>query len=203
MYHIFQIKDVKVYNGNLESFQNTWNQVLEWQDKAPDDDVLHVFYLEAVKSVGVLAQDIACYNRLPDGHPDRSYNWLYKMVNHYLARTRKEAATANIRKGLGPLLAPLNQTQRSGTVAAIEDSTYKKDPKGKGKNKDKKKKKEPNDVGGGSWQKLPRKDMPCKYFFSNDPATKCHRGDDCPFSHTKADKSKQSPKGGAKGGILY
>ena len=175
MYHILHIRDVKVLNGHLESFQNTWNQVLELQDKAPDDDTLHVFYLEAVKSVGVLAQDIAYYNRLPDDHADRSYHWLYNMVNHYLARTRKEAVTANIRKGLGPLLAPLNQTQRSGTVAAIENSTNKKEPKGKGKGKDKKKK-ESGDVGGGSWQKLPKKEMPCKYFFSNDPTTKCHKG---------------------------
>ena len=161
--------------------------------------MLHVCYLEAVKSVGVLAQDIAYYNRLPDDHADRSYHWLYNMVNHYLARTRKEAVTANIRRGLGPLLAPLNQTQRSGTVAAIENSTNKKEPKGKGKGKDKKKK-ESDDVGGGSWQKLPKKEMPCKYFFSNDPTTKCHRGDDCQFSHTKSDRPKQSPKGGAKGG---
>ena len=107
------------------------------QDKAPEDDTLHAFYLEAVKSIGVLAQDIAYYNRLPDDHADRSYHWLYNMVNHYLARTRKEAVTANIRKGLGPLLAPLNQTQRGGTVAALEDSTYKKEPKGKGKGKGK------------------------------------------------------------------
>ena len=64
MYHILNLRVVRVTNGNLEAFQNAWNQVLEWQAKAPDDEMLHVFYFEAVKSVGVLAQDVAHYNRL-------------------------------------------------------------------------------------------------------------------------------------------
>ncbi len=61
--------------------------------KAPlEDEILEVIYYEAVKSFPHISEDIAHYNRLEDGAGgDRSYKFLYEIVNRQMARKRQEA----------------------------------------------------------------------------------------------------------------
>ena len=102
---IFKITDlgrVQVKEGDLESFQNSWNYVLSGMRAPPDDEVLEHFYYEAIKSQRCLAEDIAHYERLEDDSGgDRSYAFLYNAVDRYLRRRRHRQVRMDLSSAYG------------------------------------------------------------------------------------------------------
>ena len=74
-------------------------------------------------------------------HPDKSYHYLYGVVEKYIERTRRENVKRSREKGLGPMLvgavpgAPARGLKRSGGKGNGKGKGNK--GKGKGKNKDK------------------------------------------------------------------
>ena len=72
--------------------------------KPPPDDVLEHFYYEAIRDVAELSEDIAHYDRLDEGSGgDRSYQWLYQVVERRVRQKRTRQNMLEMQESLGSL----------------------------------------------------------------------------------------------------
>ena len=81
----------RTYIGrHMEKFDFDWTNVLFAMRKEIDDDTLHTTYLRQVRRSQDLSWVLAYNDRLPEGHVDKSYEYLKTCVRYYLARKRNE-----------------------------------------------------------------------------------------------------------------
>ena len=142
---LFEYKHLEqcvISNGNLELFQSTWIMVNTGLKNPLSQEQLEEIYFDKIKNFVGLKEDIAHYQRLDEqlSHPDRSYHYLYGVVEKYIERTRRENVKRSREKGLGPMLvgavpgAPA-RPKRPGGIGNGKGKGNK--GKGKGKNKGK------------------------------------------------------------------
>ena len=95
---------MKCKSGSLERFQNNWVAIIHGMKKPPPDDVLEHFYYEAIRDVAELSEDIAHYDRLDEGSGgDRSYQWLYQVVERRVRQKRTRQNMLEMQNCLGSL----------------------------------------------------------------------------------------------------
>jgi len=173
LFNLRDLQAVKVVNGNLQGFQNSWVMVLSGMKSSPDADTLEVVYYEAIQGHRGLAEDLAHYNRLEEGSGgDRSYAFLYECVERHLRVTRQAKTREELHRGIGsqPSTTPaLGAPEKDGKGNKVGD---KKGKKGSGKSR-------PSSASGS-----------CRFFAQGD----CKKGKECPYSH-------DSPHKKGKGGV--
>ena len=74
--------------------------VLRSLSKPVDEEILEYLYYDQVKGMKMLSEDIAHYNRLEEGHPERSYDYLVKCVERQLRLTRQAKTRVALSRGL-------------------------------------------------------------------------------------------------------
>ena len=221
---LFEYKHLEqcvISNGNLELFQSYWIMVNTGLKNPLSQEQLEEIYFDKIKNFVGLKEDIAHYQRLDEqlNHPDRSYHYLYGIVEKYIERTRRENVKRSREKGLGPMLvgavpgAPARGLKKSGGKGNGKGKGNK--GKGKGKNKDKGKgkgtgngkgKKGRKGKGSGRSAAAPTqtpaelKQIPCRFFARG--GCRHQSGKDCPYSHSAAEQpaqKKPNPKQKGKG----
>ena len=190
MYSLNELQRVTIHNGNVEAFQNTWVMVLSGMKTTITEDILHELYYGQVQHLAELKDSIAYYKRLDDDHPEKSYKWLYDLVEKHIAWKRKEQVKKSLHKGIGPALHP--------ALGAKGKKGKGKGKKGKGKGKGKTKKsgktKKPRSSSLSASQK--RKTL-CQYWARGVCRHESER--DCGFRHSHEErKPKKRPKAKAK-----
>ena len=162
LFNLRDLQAVRVANGNLQGFQNSWVMVLSGMKTSPDADTLEVVYYEAIQGHRGLAEDLAHYNRLEEGSGgDRSYAFLYECVERHLRVTRQAKTREELHRGIGsqPSSTPaLGAPEKGGKGNKSGD---KKGNKGSGKSR--------SSSASGS----------CRFFAEGN----CKKGKDCPHSH--------------------
>ncbi len=193
MYSLNELQRVTIHNGNVEAFQNTWVMVLRGMKTTITDDILHELYLGQVQHLSELKDSIAYYKRLDDDHPDKSYKWLYDLVEKHITWKRKEQVKKSLHKGIGPVLHPaLGAKGKKGNGKG-------KKGKGKGKGKTKKggKTKKPRSSSLSASQK---KKTLCQYWARG--VCRHESAKDCGFRHShdeqRPPKKPKKPKAKAK-----
>ncbi len=75
--HIFA---VGVRGDDLRGFISTWDNVLARPSSAAKlaDNILVTLFIRQIRKSKRMEVDVAHYNRLPQGHSDRSYEYLHR-----------------------------------------------------------------------------------------------------------------------------
>ena len=130
LFNLRDLQAVKVVNGNLQGFQNSWVMVLSGMKSSPDADTLEVVYYEAIQGHRGLAEDLAHYNRLEEGSGgDRSYAFLYECVERHLRVTRQAKTREELHRGIGsqPSTTPaLGAPEKDGKGNKVGDKKGKR-----------------------------------------------------------------------------
>ena len=130
---LFEYKHLEqcvISNGNLELFQSFWIMVNTGLKNPLSPEQLEEIYYDKIKGHPSLKEDLAHYNRLDEqlDHPDRSYHYLFGVVEKFITRTHRDNVKRSREKGLGPMLV--------GAVPGAPATEFKR-PGGKGKGKGK------------------------------------------------------------------
>ena len=86
------LQNVSKKNGNLDVFLHEWDTALSRLGETPAENILESLFYKRVQHHPELRPDIAYYDRLPQGHSERTYPWLYDRVESYLERVRIQHA---------------------------------------------------------------------------------------------------------------
>ena len=171
IYDFRDLNSVKMRGDSLESFLNSWENVLLGMQKQPDEDILRALFLEQIRNSLVIKEELCYFDRLKTGHEDKSYAFLHETVRAYLERKR-------LKDNRRQLEAAFNGGAPGRPSAGAVEAPSKKvaaDPalpaKGKGKGKPKKSASPTSSEKGV-----------CYDFVKTGT---CSRGDSCKYSHTK------------------
>ena len=77
-------------DAKLDAFLTIWENQVEGQKKAQPDENLEIFLYEKIKRSELLSTQLRNYERLPQSHPDRSYNYLIQVIRTAVDIQRKE-----------------------------------------------------------------------------------------------------------------
>ena len=204
MFTIRDLTDIR-YKGDdtMHAFHYIWQSMLKHMGKnVLDPHTLRETLLSKIKGSKALENDLGHYYRQPEGHPDKTYDFLIRSMTSYIARTSQDkqqnrsilaAFEAQLRGGGKALAAPGSEeplrsksaqakarrkeakAEKEKALAAAAAS--KGNPKGKGKDKKGKGKGKAKGQQGDSGYEKP----PC-YFFNHGGCNK----DPCRFAHTTA-----------------
>ena len=86
------LQNVSVRNGNLDVFLHEWDTAISGLGETPAEYILESLFYNQVRHHPELRPDIAYFDRLPQGHMERNYSWLYDRVEAYLERVRIQHA---------------------------------------------------------------------------------------------------------------
>ena len=171
LHDLDDLMNVNMNGDKLEAFIQTWDQVLIGMREDPDPAYKRVLFLKQIRKVSDLKYDIAEYDRFEVTHPNRSYGFLYAMVQRHLERRRLEhnrTEMKNLLKGGKPLDA-------MGTALPGKEKTK---PKGDPK------------ATSPSGPKL------CHFY--NAPGG-CKKGKDCVYKHSKDSKGATKARDPSRG----
>ena len=216
---LYQPRDllaIKLSGDNqLEAFLSDWTKVHSRIKASLPEDFALQHLVSQLQNAPSLKEVIMYYERLPEGHEDRSYDYLMEQAERVVTQRLHERNRKDLVKSLNRTHSPTTRTQnckqwmrgictRGRDCPYIHDQSLKmslaapsmnsgrQDPSGgplvSGKNKNKGDPK-------GSRPKLPRKERPPKKVA--DPPDqqqlpcfynslgKCSKGRDCPYIHRK------------------
>ena len=74
-----------------EKFLDRWEYVWTGMDKHPDDEEKAKIFLKQLRRSYDLAIDIAHYDRLKDGHPDKTFEWLEESCLLYTSPSPRDS----------------------------------------------------------------------------------------------------------------
>ena len=85
------------------------------------DAQLEEIYYEKIKNFAGLKEDIAHYDRLDEqaDHPDKSYDYLFGIVEKYITENHRDAVKKSRNKGLGPMLAGISNAYAAPSLSLI------------------------------------------------------------------------------------
>ena len=214
--HLYEL----TYPGDnkLSLFKNQWIHILSAmrEDDQPRGLALRDILFDKIKGSSSMALDIRYYKKNPEGHPEKTYEYLMEMINRTIATEREEKNRLEKLKGVNQIVSNPkalaaekpgkkdDNTKADKTPKANENAApvltkpnpkaHNENEKGKGKyekGKGKGKGKD-RDKSRARPPSVDRKNIPCVYHFQKGGWSK---GKDCPFSHSK----KRGPCGSSFG----
>ena len=214
--HLYEL----TYPGDnkLSLFKNQWIHILSAmrEDDKPRGLALRDILFDKIKGSSSMALDIRYYKKNPEGHPEKTYEYLMEMINRTIATEREEKNRLEKLKGVNQIVSNPkalaaekpgkkdDNTKADKTPKANENAApvltkpnpkaHNENEKGKGKyekGKGKGKGKD-RDKSRARPPSVDRKNIPCVYHFQKGG---CSKGKDCPFSHSK----KRGPCGSSFG----
>ena len=211
---IYDINDliavVWLGDAKLQQFLLNWDAVIIGCNGDIPDKQIRALFIERLRYSDKLKHDVAYYDRLKDGHPEKTYNWLHERVEAILHRERmatnreQQSAAHGSGKGPGaPAKGDYKQTKgdpkggpkdpKKGDPKGLR----KGDPKGKGKGKDKKggsyASSRSSSPGSASGDSAPEGGLRlCRFWKKGN----CKFGDKCTFRHFYHENEKPSDKNG-------
>ena len=90
VYDIEDLMAVTLVTDDLRGFITRWDAVIAGMASEPDMMWKQAYFHNAIKNFKPLSQDLAVYDRTPEGEPNRSYEFLMKAARDYLERKRLE-----------------------------------------------------------------------------------------------------------------
>ena len=220
--HLYEL----TYPGDnkLSLFKSQWVHILSAmrEDDKPRGLALRDILFDKIKGSTSMAFDIRDYKKNPEGHPEKTYEYLMEMINRTIATEREEKNRLEKLKGVNQIVSNPKalaaekpgekENQQDNTKAASKATNESAAPvvprppqkehneyaKGKGKyekGKGKGKNKD-KDKSRGRSPSVDRKTIPCVYHFQKGG---CSKGKDCPFSHSKKKWSRGSSSGPGNG----
>ena len=199
LYSIQDLSAVRLRNAaDLGRFIGAWDRVIAGLQEMQSEHTLVALFLDQLRNGNAIQLDVAHYIRLEPGHPEKTYDWLYRQCQRELARKRSEAHRDKERKYLAGQNAPGAPAPKTGAKSkgvpkgfcyafargectagdACKFSHAKPSgAKGAGKSEPKTAKE--------------KKETPCRFFW-NGPSG-CNMGDTCQFSHLEKHKQKAKP----------
>jgi len=220
--HLYEL----TYPGDnkLSLFKSQWIHILSAMrdgDK-PRGLALRDILFDKIKGSTPMAFDIRYYKNKPEGHPEKTYEYLMEMMTRTIATEREEKNRLEKLKGVNQIVANpkalaaekpgKKENQQENAKAAAKATNENAAPvvprppqkehneyaKGKGKYEKGKGKGKSKDKDRGRSASVDRKNIPCVYHFQKGG---CSKGKDCPFSHSKKKWSRGSSSGpgGGKG----
>ena len=109
---------------NIERFITAWDLVVAGQQEPQPEQTLKTLFLRQVRKAKALEHDVAYYDRLPVGHPDRCYQFMHNRVRVHIERAKAERNREQQCQHLAG--------KSSTALAATDQSRGKKKEKGKG-----------------------------------------------------------------------
>jgi len=200
-------------DAKLENFFNSWNMVMAGIKETPPDGILRTLFHDQIKGSSILSDDMSHYRRLEDGHPEKTYKWLWKTVNDYINRKREDENIEALKKSLagdggtampGKKGSPGNKKGGPPAKAKHELPCFKERDAGQCFKKDcPYKHNKPHGPAAATPSKptgkhkaktktrapSPKPKGPCHFFKKG----KCKNGNNCPFSHDKAAPGPADP----------
>ena len=220
--HLYEL----TYPGDnkLSLFKSQWIHILSAmrEDDKPRGLALRDILFDKIKGSTSMAFDIRYYKKNPEGHHEKTYEYLMEMINRTIATEREEKNRLEKLKGVNQIVAnpkalaaekpgkKENQQENAKAASkAINENAAPVVPrppqkehneyaKGKGKYEKGKGKGKNKDKDGsrGRSASVDRKNIPCVYHFQKGG---CSKGKDCPFSHSKKKWSRGSSSGPGNG----
>ena len=92
------LMSVRLNNDNLRAFLNDWESVLAVMATAPTDDVLETLFRTQLSFSSSMKEEIAHYERLDVGHPDKPYTFLVSAVRKHLEMKRRLNAREELQR---------------------------------------------------------------------------------------------------------
>ena len=202
-------------DAKLNLFRNQWIHLLSAmrEDDKPRDMALRDTLFDKIRGSTSMQFEIRYYRSLPEGHTEKTYEYLMNMMTRTIATEREEKNRLDKAKGIRELLGAKalaaekpnkndNKPKNDKTKENPENNALpvltKPSPKahgekGKGKDKgDKGKGKGKRDKSKGRSQSQDRKSIPCVFYFQKGG---CSKGKECLYSHAK----KHGPRANSQG----
>ena len=195
----------------MSVFRNKWYDILLnlRKEDTPREITLRDILYHKIKGSRKLEFGLSTYARLPDARPEKTYRFLFGLIDRQL-RTDREDYVYDMEKSVKNLLsanknaAPAEKQKAKGkggnsgkeddgkTAAPVLPKAKAKDHDKKGKGKGK----------GKSMSPEQKKEWPCVFHHTKEGG--CLKGKDCPYSHIlkhkrKLDNDKGKGKGEGKG----
>ena len=92
---------VRLHQDDLRRFLNDWEMTMSGMKRVPDDDLLETLFRRELKKFSGFRENMAHYERLQVGDPDRSYTYLYALARRHIENRRREAVREALTKTLG------------------------------------------------------------------------------------------------------
>ena len=202
-------------DAKLNLFRNQWIHLSSAmrEDDKPRDMALRDTLFDKIRGSTSMQFEIRYYRSLPEGHTEKTYEYLMNMMARTIATEREEKNRLDKAKGIRELLGAKalaaekpnkndNKPKNDKTKENPENNALpvltKPSPKahgekGKGKDKgDKGKGKGKRDKSKGRSQSQDRKSIPCVFYFQKGG---CSKGKECLYSHAK----KHGPRANSQG----
>jgi hypothetical protein len=87
-------------DDRIESFLNSWISVLSGMREEPPVTVKEELFLEQLRKSQVMREEVAYYDRVEKGHPDKTYDFLVKSIRKLLERRRHRQNRQDMVKAL-------------------------------------------------------------------------------------------------------
>ena len=212
VYHIERLFNLDFPGDkNLVVFRNKWFDLLlkMRNEDRPSPLALRDILYRKIKGSRKMEFGLNAYHRLPDKHPQKSYEFLLALIDHQIKSDRedlmldKEKSVKTMMRSGGKDAAPAAGKQEGQNGKGKKDKSKGSDaapvlPKAKAKGHAGKNGKSD---GANDRGKSPsgNKENPCWYHFKAEKG--CLKGNECPFSHSKKTEHKleKMPKGKGKG----
>ena len=206
---------VFAYPGDdqLEAFYNKWLDIIYnmKHDDRPSFNSLRDTLFRKIEHSKLMHFDISRYRTFDEGHPEKTYDFLLKMIQGYIARGKQERLLKDRERAVKMSLsnskttpaledapkpaAPTKTKKEDAAAASSTDDPPKVKPKTKAKNDaasvlptpspkphaDKNNKKGKGGKGRSS-SPTDKKKIFCNYFFNKGG---CNKGDKCLYSHSQ------------------
>ncbi len=215
--HLYEM----IYPGDnkLGVFKAQWIHILASmrEDDKPRGLALRDILYDKIKGSNLMAFDIQYYRKKPEGHPEKTYEYLMEMITRTISTEREEKNRLEKSKGIQQILGakalavektgkdnakpdknPKSQVDNSAApvVAKAPPKTRPEPGKGKGKDGKGKGKGKGKDRSRERSSSADRKKIPCVFHFQKGG---CSKGKDCQFSHSKKSLPRGSSHGPGKG----
>ena len=200
-----------VSDKHLNKFEDDWSEVVTGMRVLPHDSVLLSLYLRQVRLSAIMSYDVAHFDRLEPGHPDKTYLFLRTSVQRAIARKRavhirRERAALfghRHREHLDAPAAPANVQESDGSEDDSAEAKKKakrhgKPPKSPTRAREEREAKEKENAKAGDEEGDWRAWVQCKDWANG----KCQR-QDCAFahnSHARRQGGSRSPSVGNREG---
>ena len=206
-------------DNKLSLFKTQWIHILSAmrEDDKPRGLALRDILYDKIKGSSLMAFDIQYYRKKPEGHPEKTYEYLMEMMTRTISTEREEKNRLEKSKGIQQIMgAKALAAEKTGKETTKPDKNPKghvdntaapvvakappktrpepgkgkgKDGKGKGKGKGKDRSRERS-------PSVDRKKIPCVFHFQKGG---CSKGKECQFSDSKRSLPRGSSNGPGKG----
>jgi hypothetical protein len=88
IYDFRDLNSVRMRGGSLESFLNSWENVLLGMKKQPDEVIIRALFLEQIRSSQAIKEELAYFDRLKAGSTEKRNADLHETARAYLERKR-------------------------------------------------------------------------------------------------------------------